>query len=244
MGGRQFAVLVAVAFLAVAVIPAMADASEAEAGSTRVSSTTVLWVDVPYTDDLQKMDNELFYKLSSTDKIARWNDYFQTHEGTIPEEDADFQAGETIRVYYVTYSFGITVPIKRGDTITSVFPDNLYGSYGADFLVKVGGSYSFRVTKAVDNYGNDVFCYVEDSDGQVHDLSEGYSGNMKKTEYFDFSTKSLNGPASIYVDVDYVEEGFSHASGSAALYAGICAAVTIAIFGILAYAGMKPRWAK
>ncbi len=190
------------------------------------------------------MDNQLFYKLSSADKLARWDDYFQTHEGTIPEEDSEFRAGEMVRVYYVTYSFGFTVPIKRGDTITSEFPENFHGPYDADFLIKVGDSFSFRVTRAVDNYGKDVLCYVEDSDGQVHDLSEGYSGRMKKTDNFTFSTKSLEGPASIYVDVDYVEEGFSHASGSAALYAGICAAVTIAIFGILAYAGMKPRWAK
>jgi predicted heme/steroid binding protein len=171
-------------------------------------------------------------------------------EGTLPEDDSrTLKAGDMVRIYYATKDISVNVPISvktpEGYEDRSQILSNMEMPYPPGLFVKAGDTFSIRINKAVDNYGKDVTCYVVDN-GTVYDLSETYTKTMKTTSEFTFETDSPSGGCNgrFYVDIQYDGSGFSEPSGSAALFAGICAAVTIAIFCILAYAGLKPKWSK
>ncbi len=201
-----------------------------------------------------KSSGELFFRETSRDKLSQMDRILDgDHKGEVPEEDTGFRTGEPIRIYYISDSIFFYIPLKYTDEkgTVQVLPDKFYFPWGADFLVKAGDSFSFCVTKATDNNGKEVCCYVENPyDLHYYDFEDGkwvsktYRGSVKTTQEFTFRTESYDRSPMIYVDVTYVESGFSQPEGSSVLYAALFASVTVLIFAVLAYASLKPKWSR
>ena len=246
---RTAAIMAAVLMAAVALVPAVADDSDAR-DSARFCDSYILSTTYKWIDGTVVRDDCLYYKTSNTEAIDAFEKCIKDREGTLPEDDSrTLKAGDMVRIYYATKDISVNVPISvktpEGYEDRSQILSSMEMPYPPGLFVKAGDTFSIRINKAVDNYGKDVMCYVVDN-GTVYDLSETYTKTMKTTSEFTFETDSPSGGCNgrFYVDIQYDSSGFSEPSGSAALFAGICAAVTIAIFCILAYAGLKPKWSK
>ena len=246
---RTAAIMAAVLMAAVALVPAVADDSDAR-DSARFCDSYILSTTYKWIDGTVVRDDCLYYKTSNTEAIDAFEKCMKDREGTLPEDDSrTLKAGDMVRIYYATKDISVNVPISvktpEGYEDRSQILSSMEMPYPPGLFVKAGDTFSIRIDKAVDNYGKDVMCYVVDN-GTVYDLSETYTKTMKTTSEFTFETDSPSGGCNgrFYVDIQYDSSGFSEPSGSAALFAGICAAVTIAIFCILAYAGLKPKWSK
>ena len=246
---RTAAIMAAVLMAAVALVPAVADDSDAR-DSARFCDSYILSTTYKWIDGTVVRDDCLYYKTSNTEAIDAFEKCMKDREGTLPEDDSrTLKAGDMVRIYYATKDISVNVPISvktpEGYEDRSQILSSMEMPYPPGLFVKAGDTFSIRINKAVDNYGKDVMCYVVDN-GTVYDLSETYTKTMKTTSEFTFETDSPSGGCNgrFYVDIQYDSSGFSEPSGSAALFAGICAAVTIAIFCILAYAGLKPKWSK
>ena len=245
---RTVAIVAAILMAAVALVPVMADDSDARDSArfcdSYILSTTYRWVDGTIVEP-----DCLYYKTTNEEAIDAFEECMEEREGTLPADDSKtLKAGDMVKIYYATKELGINVPIyvrtATGIEDRSQIFSDLKMPYPPGLVVKAGDTFSIRIDKAVDNYGKAVRCYVVDN-GIVYDLSETYSKTMKTTSEFSFETDNPAGAdGRFYVDIQYEGSGFSEPSGSAALFAGICAAVTIAIFCILAYAGLKPKWSK
>ncbi len=246
---RTAAIMAVVLMAAVALVPVVADASDAK-DSARFCDSYILSTTYKWIDGTVVRDDCLYYKTSNTEAIDAFEKCMKDREGTLPEDDSrTLKAGDMVRIYYATKDISVNVPISvktpEGYEDRSQILSSMEMPYPPGLFVKAGDTFSIRINKAVDNYGKDVTCYVVDN-GTVYDLSETYTKTMKTTSEFTFETDSPSGGCNgrFYVDIQYDSSGFSEPSGSAALFAGICAAVTIAIFCILAYAGLKPKWSK
>ena len=246
---RTAAIMAAVLMAAVALVPVVADDSDAR-DSARFCDSYILSTTYKWIDGTVVRDDCLYYKTSNTEAIDAFEKCMKDREGTLPEDDSrTLKAGDMVRIYYATKDISVNVPISvktpEGYEDRSQILSSMEMPYPPGLFVKAGDTFSIRINKAVDNYGKDVMCYVVDN-GTVYDLSETYTKTMKTTSEFTFETDSPSGGCNgrFYVDIQYDGSGFSEPSGSAALFAGICAAVTIAIFCILAYAGLKPKWSK
>ncbi|MBO4797583.1 MAG: hypothetical protein J5494_02255 [Candidatus Methanomethylophilaceae archaeon] len=241
----------AIAFLMLAIVfvPAVTDESDADSGTARMSDSYILSTDYKWISGTIIRSDCFYYKTSNTEAINAFEKCLNDREGTLPADDSgSLRAGEMVRIYYATKNIAVNVPItvKSDSEITdkSQFAGGIIMPYPAGFFVKAGDSFTIRITEAKDNYGEDVVCYVMEN-GIPYDLSETYSGSMKTTGEFTFETDPPSGAdGRFYIDLKYESTGFSEPSGSAALYAAVCAVVTIAIFCILAYSGMKPKWSK
>ena len=246
---RTAAIMAVVLMAAVALVPVVADDSDAR-DSARFCDSYILSTTYKWIDGTVVRDDCLYYKTSNTEAIDAFNKCMKDREGTLPEDDSrTLKAGDMVRIYYATKDISVNVPISvktpEGYEDRSQIISSMEMPYPPGLFVKAGDTFSIRINKAVDNYGKDVMCYVVDN-GTVYDLSETYTKTMKTTSEFTFETDSPSGGCNgrFYVDIQYDSSGFSEPSGSAALFAGICATVTIAIFCILAYAGLKPKWSK
>ncbi len=246
---RTMTIMAAVLMAAVALVPVVADDSDAK-DSARFCDSYILSTTYKWIDGTVVRDDCLYYKTSNTEAIDAFEKCMKDREGTLPEDDSrTLKAGDMVRIYYATKDISVNVPISvktpEGYEDRSQILSSMEMPYPPGLFVKAGDTFSIRINKAVDNYGKDVTCYVVDN-GTVYDLSETYTKTMKTTSEFTFETDSPSGGCNgrFYVDIQYDGSGFSEPSGSAALFAGICAAVTIAIFCILAYAGLKPKWSK
>ena len=241
-------------FLAAALVPAASDCASAETGTARISNISVCYCDILYDSALTHPSDEMFFRQSSEEKLSQMDRILGgDHKGTVPEEDTGFYGGEPIRVYYISEDFFFFVPLKYSDDRgeKQVMPDRIYQPWGADFLVKAGDKFSFCVTEAVDNNGNEICCYVDRPDdlhyydyGSGEWISKTYRGTMKRTGEFTFKTESYGKDPMIYVDITYEESGFSMPEGSSLLYAALFASVTAIIFAVLAYAGLRPKWSR
>ena len=242
-------ILAVVLMAAVALVPVVADDSDARDSArfcdSYIMSTTYKWVD----GTVIRADC-LYYRTSNTEAIDAFEKCIEEREGTLPADDSKtLKAGDMVKIYYASKELNLNVPIAvrtaEGLEDRSQIFNDMKMPYPPGLFVKAGDTFSIRIDKAVDNYGKDVLCYVVDN-GTVYDLSETYTQTMQTTSEFTFETDSPSGNCNgrFYVDIQYEGSGFSEPSGSAALFAGICAAVTIAIFCILAYAGLKPKWSK
>ncbi|MBO4568565.1 MAG: hypothetical protein J5674_01060 [Candidatus Methanomethylophilaceae archaeon] len=242
------AIVATMLMVVITVVPLASDDSDAT-DSTRFSDSYILQTTYKWADGTVVRNDCLYYKESNTEAIAAFEKCIEDRAGTLPADDSKtLKAGEMVRIYYATKSIAVEVPITvrtaGGTEDKSQMFTGLVYPYPPGMFVKAGDSFTIQITKAVDNYGKDVICYVNDG-GVIYDLSEPYTKTMKTTSEFKFDTDSPSGAdGRFYIDIEYEASGFSVPSGSAALFAGICAAVTIAIFCILAYAGMKPKWAK
>ncbi len=245
---KTAAIVAAILMAAVALVPVMADDSDAKDSArfcdSYILSTTYRWVD----ETIIRADC-LYYKTTNEEAIEAFEECMEKREGALPADDSKtLKAGDMVKIYYATKELGINVPITVRtasglEDRSQIFSD-LMMPYPPGLFVKAGDTFSIRIDKAVDNYGKNVLCYVVD-DGTVYDLSETYTKTMKTTSEFSFETDKPSGAdGRFYVEIQYEGSGFSEPSGSAALFAGICATVTIAIFCILAYAGLKPKWSK
>ena len=246
---RTAAIMAVVLMAAVALVPVVADDSDAK-DSARFCDSYILSTTYKWIDGTVVRDDCLYYKTSNTEAIDAFEKCMKDREGTLPEDDSrTLKAGDMVRIYYATKDISVNVPISvktpEGYEDRSQILSSMEMPYPPGLFVKAGDTFSIRINKAVDNYGKDVMCYVVDN-GTVYDLSETYTKTMKTTSEFTFETDSPSGGCNgrFYVDIQYEGSGFSEPSGSAALFAGICATVTIAIFCILAYAGLKPKWSK
>ena len=246
---RTMTIMAVILMAAVALVPAVADDSDAR-DSARFCDSYILSTTYKWIDGTVVRDDCLYYKTSNTEAIDAFEKCIKDREGTLPEDDSrTLKAGDMVRIYYATKDISVNVPISvktpEGYEDRSQILSSMEMPYPPGLFVKAGDTFSIRINKAVDNYGKDVMCYVVDN-GTVYDLSETYTKTMKTTSEFTFETDSPSGGCNgrFYVDIQYDSSGFSEPSGSAALFAGICAAVTIAIFCILAYAGLKPKWSK
>ncbi len=246
---RTMTIMAVILMAAVALVPAVADDSDAR-DSARFCDSYILSTTYKWIDGTVVRDDCLYYKTSNTEAIDAFEKCMKDREGTLPEDDSrTLKAGDMVRIYYATKDISVNVPISvktpEGYEDRSQILSSMEMPYPPGLFVKAGDTFSIRINKAVDNYGKDVMCYVVDN-GTVYDLSETYTKTMKTTSEFTFETDSPSGGCNgrFYVDIQYDSSGFSEPSGSAALFAGICAAVTIAIFCILAYAGLKPKWSK
>ena len=246
---RTAAIMAVVLMAAVALVPVVADDSDAR-DSARFCDSYILSTTYKWIDGTVVRDDCLYYKTSNTEAIDAFEKCMKDREGTLPEDDSrTLKAGDMVRIYYATKDISVNVPISvktpEGYEDRSQILSSMEMPYPPGLFVKAGDTFSIRINKAVDNYGKDVMCYVVDN-GTVYDLSETYTKTMKTTSEFTFETDSPSGGCNgrFYVDIQYDSSGFSEPSGSAALFAGICATVTIAIFCILAYAGLKPKWSK
>ena len=246
---RTAAIMAVVLMAAVALVPVVADDSDAR-DSARFCDSYILSTTYKWIDGTVVRDDCLYYKTSNTEAIDAFEKCMKDREGTLPEDDSrTLKAGDMVRIYYATKDISVNVPISvktpEGYEDRSQIIISMEMPYPPGLFVKAGDTFSIRINKAVDNYGKDVMCYVVDN-GTVYDLSETYTKTMKTTSEFTFETDSPSGGCNgrFYVDIQYDSSGFSEPSGSAALFAGICATVTIAIFCILAYAGLKPKWSK
>ncbi|MBR7005639.1 MAG: hypothetical protein IKH98_01765 [Candidatus Methanomethylophilaceae archaeon] len=246
---RTMTIMAVILMAAVALVPIVADDSDAK-DSARFCDSYILSTTYKWIDGTVVRDDCLYYKTSNTEAIDAFEKCIKDREGTLPEDDSrTLKAGDIVRIYYATKDISVNVPISvktpEGYEDRSQIISSMEMPYPPGLFVKAGDTFSIRIDKAVDNYGKDVMCYVVDN-GTVYDLSETYTKTMKTTSEFTFETDSPSGGCNgrFYVDIQYDSSGFSEPSGSAALFAGICAAVTIAIFCILAYAGLKPKWSK
>ena len=246
---RTMTIMAVILMAAVALVPIVADDSDAK-DSARFCDSYILSTTYKWIDGTVVRDDCLYYKTSNTEAIDAFEKCIKDREGTLPEDDSrTLKAGDMVRIYYATKDISVNVPISvktpEGYEDRSQIISSMEMPYPPGLFVKAGDTFSIRIDKAVDNYGKDVMCYVVDN-GTVYDLSETYTKTMKTTSEFTFETDSPSGGCNgrFYVDIQYESSGFSEPSGSAALFAGICAAVTIAIFCILAYAGLKPKWSK
>lgn len=246
---RTMTIMAVILMAAVALVPIVADDSDAK-DSARFCDSYILSTTYKWIDGTVVRDDCLYYKTSNTEAIDAFEKCIKDREGTLPEDDSrTLKAGDIVRIYYATKDISVNVPISvktpEGYEDRSQIISSMEMPYPPGLFVKAGDTFSIRIDKAVDNYGKDVMCYVVDN-GTVYDLSETYTKTMKTTSEFTFETDSPSGGCNgrFYVDIQYESSGFSEPSGSAALFAGICAAVTIAIFCILAYAGLKPKWSK
>jgi hypothetical protein len=246
---RTVTIMAVILMAAVALVPVVADDSDAK-DSARFCDSYILSTTYKWIDGTVVRDDCLYYKTSNTEAIDAFEKCMKDREGTLPEDDSrTLKAGDMVRIYYATKDISVNVPISvktpEGYEDRSQILSSMEMPYPPGLFVKAGDTFSIRINKAVDNYGKDVTCYVVDN-GTVYDLSETYTKTMKTTSEFTFETDSPSGGCNgrFYVDIQYDGSGFSEPSGSAALFAGICAAVTIAIFCILAYAGLKPKWSK
>ncbi len=252
---RKMAAAIALAvLLAASFVPALSDEASADGGTVRISNSYAGYYRTTYDLALEKTSNEMFFKESSADKLSQMSRILDgDHKGTVPEEDSDFHVGEPIRVYCISDDVFIFMQLKYTDErgIIQVIPEVFYSPWGADFLVKAGDSFTFCVTKAVDNNGHEICCYVDDpEDLHYYDfeakkwVSNTYRGSVKTTQEFTFNTESYEKDPVIYVDVTYEENGFSQPEGSSLLYAALFASITILIFAVLVYASLKPKWSK
>jgi len=255
MNSKNIALVSVILMIAISFAPMLADDSAAES-TARMSDSYVLTATTTFKEGTVFRDDCAYFRASNTEGIAAMDALLDDHEGVKPTDDsATLKNGETVKIYYATTNLsifgGLSIPIEvktqTGTDSYSVTADLevIRSPYSPGFFVKAGDDYSIRIIKAVDDCGRDVQCYYEDEKGGYHDLSETYEGKMKKTKEFTFDTvPPVGADGRFYIDMTYESTGFSTPSGSAALFAGLCAAVTIAIFCILAYAGLKPRWSK
>ncbi len=255
MGPRFVSFVSVIILFAIAMAPAVADDSDA-ANTARMSDSYILTTTAKYVDGLIFREDCRYFKTTNTEGIAEMESLLEDHIGVLPEDDRSaLSEGDVMKIYYATMSQsllgGLNVPIhvrtatgiedysKMADLDKMVLP------YSPGFFVKAGDRYSIRILEATDSYGKSVVCSYTDGDGVYHDLSETYSGRMKTTTEFVFDTDSPSGAnGRFFVDLVYESTGFSSPSGSAAVFAALCASVTIAIFCILAYAGLKPKWSR
>jgi hypothetical protein len=255
MGSKNIALVSVILMMAISFAPMLADDSAAD-NTARMSDSYVLTATTTFREGTVFRDDCAYFKASNTEGIAAMNALLDDHKGAKPEDDSTtLRNGDTVKIYYATTTLnifsGFSIPIQvKTQTGTDSYSvtadlDTLRSPYSPGFFVKAGDDFSVRIIKAVDDCGKDVQCYYKDENGGYHDLSETYEGTMKKTKEFTFDTVPPIGfDGRFYIDLTYESTGFSTPSGSAALFAGLCAAVTIAIFCILAYAGLKPRWSK
>jgi len=253
MNARTIALVSVFLMLTISFAPVLSDDSDAVTNA-RMSDSYVYSATTDFIEGTQIRNDCLYYKSTNTAAIEAMDALLKDREGTIPEDDSDTLVdGESMKIYYATKtSFifgGLSIPIRvvtdKTTESRNVTPDEVIDPYSPGFFVKAGDDYSLRITQAVDNYGKNVKCYYNDRYGNSYDLSKTYSGSTNKTTEITISTNSPSGAdGRFYIDLTYESSGFSAPSGSAALFAGLCAAVTIAIFCILAYAGLKPRWSK
>ena len=255
MSAGRFAAISVLLMLAMAFAPMVADDSDAES-TARMSDSRVLTATVKFIDGQVLRNDCVYFKVENAAGIAAMDALLKDHKGTVPKDDSgSLKDGDAIKIYYATkidnIFGGFTIPIHvvNGTKIEdhSVLADltSIVDSYSPGFFVKAGDEYTIRIVKAVDNYGKSVLCYYNDENGVYHDLSETYHGRMKKTTEFTFDTDSPSGAdGRFYIDLVYESTGFSSPSGSATVFAALCAVVTVTIFCVLAYAGLKPKWSR
>ena len=255
MSSKSIALVSVILMMAISFAPMLADDSAAESTS-RMSDSYVLTATTTFKEGTVFRDDCAYFRASNAEGLAAMDALLDKHEGVKPVDDsATLKNGEAMKIYYATTTLsifsGFSIPIEvKTSTGTDSYSvtadlDTLRSPYSPGFFVKAGDSFSVRIIKAVDDCGKDVQCYYKDENGGYHDLSETYKGTMEKTKEFTFDTvPPVGSDGRFYIDLAYESTGFSTPSGSAALFAGLCAAVTIAIFCILAYAGLKPRWSK
>ena len=257
--------ILAILLSAVMVMP-MTDA-ESEQNTIRISNNYAYYAEFTYEEGMLLNKKDYMYLKEDNPKARVMLDYIGGEDVDIlPGDDrrADFEEGE--RFYVFAADDGLNIELKvavAGEESVSELIQGFRMPYGGGLMVKAGDRFTFKAVAAVDNYGHsDIICYLVE-DGKYVFLGPGlddippefqnnpnivyndeYVGTATKTSEFKFQTLSLSGPASFYVDVTYEGSGFSTPSGSSAVFAALCAIITVGVLILLFIAGRGPNWSK
>ena len=109
---RTAAIMAAVLMAAVALVPAVADDSDAR-DSARFCDSYILSTTYKWIDGTVVRDDCLYYKTSNTEAIDAFEKCIKDREGTLPEDDSrTLKAGDMVRIYYATKDISVNVPIS------------------------------------------------------------------------------------------------------------------------------------
>ena len=249
----------------VCLVPATADDSEADGtdtfrmGAYLFGGELTIPVDIGnYLEPESLFDEDRIYLLEGSENYERMMEYIDDVTDDDPANDRDVSItsddraiipshpGETMLICYTdTYEWYNWVYFIDQSTPTELLAEP-YGETA--YTVKQGDTLIITVDRIEASFGdtNPHVVYWPSEYGNYYGKPV-YAGQT--TEIQAVSTTSYvigldDDTAPLYLDVTVTITGDSEPNGSATMFAAICFVIAALTIALLAYAAMKPKWAK
>ncbi len=249
----------------VCLVPAAADDSDADGtdtyrmGAYLFGGELTIPMDIGnYFEPESLFDDERIYLLEGSENYERMMEYIDDVTDDDPTNDRDVS---------ITSDDRAIIPSHPGETMLICYTDNyewynwvyfldqstptdlLAEPYGeATYTVKQGDTLTITIDRIEASFGdtNPHVAYWP-SEYDSYNGKPVYVGQTQ--EIHAISTTSYvigldDGSAPLYYDVTVTVTGDSEPNGSATMFAAICFVIAALTIALLAYAAMKPKWAK
>lgn len=249
----------------VCLIPAAADDSDADGTDTHRIGAYLFGGELTVPEDIgyylepeTLFNDDFIYLIEGSENYERMMEYIDDVTDDDPSNDRDVSITSDDRAM-VTSHPGETMLVCCTDTIewyrSVYFADQsteallLAEPYGElTYTVKQGDTLSIGVDRidAVFGTPNPHIAYWPSEYGSYYGKPI-YAGQTE--EIHTVSTTSYvigldDSSAPLYIDVTLTVTGDSEPNGSATMFAAICFVIAALTIALLAYAAMKPKWAK
>ncbi len=228
-------------------LPVMSQDSDAESYNSRMSDMYVHRCEPIDRDTVSNyqiyFNSSMLYFIEGSANEARMTAYLDDPVGTSgpsadDQEMIENNAGDYRIIVYAlnSYSMSSTYVFGREVKCTQVLEP--YGKMG--FFVKAGDTIRIELVSAVDNMGNKVNPRIN-YDYESYSLADRpFVLESPRSQEISLYLNSYP----LYADISLEVTGNSVSNGSAGLFIGLCALVTVIVFGILILASIKPKWSK